>query len=73
MIDKLTYDQILQISKELKLQIEIVNKIAVEKGIPEINDFTSTVEGYTKFLENTVEINKDADIALQELKNSVNK
>ena len=68
MIDKLTYDQILKISSELKIQANIINKIADDKNIQEIKDFTATLEGYTKFLDNTVSINKDADAALMGLK-----
>ena len=71
MIDKLSYDEILNISKDLKVQIEIVDKIAKANNIPQLDDFCATVEGYSKFLENTIEINKDADKALQELKNSL--
>ena len=71
MIDKLTYDQILTISKELKVQADIVNKLIQDKDIPELQDFIATVEGYSKYLENTIEINKDADKALQELKNQI--
>ena len=68
MIGKLTYDQILEISKDLKNQAGIVGKLAKERNITQIEDFSKTVEGYSKFLENTVEINKDADLALKNLK-----
>ena len=68
MIDKLTYDQIIEISKDLKKQAEIVEKLAQERNIQELVDFSATVEGYSKFLQNTVEINKEADEALKELK-----
>ena len=73
MIDKLTYDQILQVSKELKTQVDIINQIADSRNMQEIRDFASTVEGYTKFLENTVEIHKDADNALAGLKKELKK
>jgi len=71
MIDKLTYDQVLTISKELKTQADIINKLLEDKDIPELQDFTATVEGYSKYLENTIEINRDADNALKELKESI--
>lgn len=71
MIDKLSYDEILTISKELKTQVEIIDKLAKSRGIPQLEDFCATVEGYSKFLENTIEINKDADKALEELKKSL--
>ena len=67
MIDKLSYDQVLAISKELKNQAEIIDSLIKSKNINELNDFVATVEGYSKFLETTVEINKDADKALKDL------
>ena len=68
MIDKLTYDQVQEISKNLREQSNIISTIAKDKDIQDILDFASTVEGYSKFLENTIEINKDADKALEDLK-----
>jgi len=67
MIDKLTYDQVLTFSKELKNQAEIINNLFKNKENQALADFIATVEGYSKFLETTVEINKDADKALEEL------
>ena len=68
MIGKLAYNQILEISKDLRNQAETVEKMAKERSINQIEDFSKTVEGYSKFLENTVEMNKDADLALKDLK-----
>jgi len=68
MIEKLSYNEILAISKELKKQAEVITNLMEGKNIQELSDFIATVEGYSKFLENTVEINRDADEALQELK-----
>lgn len=73
MIDKLSYEEVLSISKEIKTDIEKVKELCARKGIDDLNDFIATVEGYSKFLENTIEINKDADMALQELKNNMKK
>jgi len=72
MIDKLTYDEILNISKELNQQAKIIEKLARDREIQELIDFSATVEGYSKYLQNTVEINKDADNALKELKSHLN-
>ena len=71
MIDKLTYDEILSIPKDLKEQIKIINSIIDTKDLPQLKDFSATVEGYSKFLENTIEINKDADKALEDLASRV--
>lgn len=68
MIDKLTYEEVLTNSEELRKQAEIVSILARNRNIQELIDFAATVEGYSKFLENTIEINKDADAALKELK-----
>ena len=68
MIDKLSYDDVLLISQELKKESDIIRDLASKRNIKEIVDFASTVEGYSKFLENTVSINKDADEALAGLK-----
>ncbi len=69
MIDKLTYDEILNVSIELKENASIISMLIQDKNIQELQDFVATVEGYSKYLETIVEINKDADKALQELKN----
>ena len=68
MIDKLSYDDVLKISEELKKESDIIRDLATKRNLKEIVDFASTVEGYSKFLENTVSINKDADEALVGLK-----
>ncbi len=68
MIDKLSYDDILLISQELKKESDIVKELASKRNLKEIEDFATTVEGYSKFLENTVSINKDADEAIEGLK-----
>jgi len=68
MIDKLSYDQILTISKELAVQSNIIDNLVKDKDIQELKDFAATVEGYSKFLETTVIMNKDADKALEDLK-----
>ena len=71
MIDKLTYDEVMNISQDLKNQIIVVDKIVRERGIEDLADFIATVEGYSKYLENTVEINKDADKAQSALKSQI--
>ena len=68
MVGKLTYDQVLEIAKSLREQVDVIEKLLVNRDLRELHDFTATVEGYAKFLENSVEINKDADEALAMLK-----
>ncbi len=67
MINNLTYDQVLEISKSIKDQIDIVSNLVEDLGVQELNDFVSTVEGYTKYLETTVKLNKDADQAIKDI------
>lgn len=67
MIGKLTYDQILEISKDLREQADIISSLVRNKDNQELLDFAATVEGYSKYLETTVQINKDADTALMDL------
>ena len=67
MIDKLTYDQVLAISKDLREQAKVVDELARTRNLQELRDFAATVEGYSKFLETTVDINRDADNALKDL------
>ena len=71
MIDKLSYDEVLSISKELRQQANIIERLMQGREVPELEDFVATIEGYSKFLENTVDINKDADMVLQELKSKL--
>ncbi len=73
MIGKLSYDEIIKMAHELKEQSDIVERLGESKESQELIDFAATVEGYTKFLENTIEINKDADNALQDLKKKLRK
>ena len=70
MIDKLSYDEILNISNDLKTQAHVIEKLLKKRDIPDLSDFAATIEGYCKFLENTVTIYKDADKAIEDLKNA---
>ena len=57
MINNLTYDQILEISKAIKKEVDTVSDLIKDLGVQELYDFVSTVEGYTKYLETTVKLN----------------
>ena len=67
MINNLTYEQVLEISKSIKDQIDIVSDLIKDLGVQELYDFVSTVEGYTKYLETTVKLNQDADLAIKDI------
>lgn len=68
MINNLTYEQILEISKGIKKEVDTVSDLIKDLGVQELYDFVSTVEGYTKYLETTVKLNQDADLAIKDIK-----
>lgn len=68
MIGNLTYDQVESIAKELEESIATITAITKNLNVEEMQDFLSTVEGYSKYLKTTVEMSKDADKVLEELK-----
>ena len=67
MIDRLTYEQVINVATALRTEANAVEEIARAREIQDIVDFADAVESYAKFLENTVELNKDADKALEDL------
>lgn len=69
MIEKITYQDMISISNELSSSAKVIEEIANAKGIKELSDFISTVEGYSKYLKTTVELYQEADLSLQELLN----
>lgn len=69
MIGTMTYEQVETIIKELENATTTISSAIKDKNIEELEDFVSTVEGYSKYLKTTLELNKDADKALEELKN----
>lgn len=71
MIDKLSYDDVLKIVESLKSNTEVIRKLVEKRKIGDLNDFLATVEGYSKFLETSLEMNKDADLALMDLQNNI--
>ena len=71
MIDKLSYNDVLALANDLRTQIGVVRQMTSSREITQLSDFIATVEGYTKFLTNSVEINQAADEALAELKSQL--
>ena len=63
----MTYDQVEEIAKELESATITADKITKNLNIEELEDFISTVEGYSKYLRTIIEMNKDADKALTAL------
>ena len=50
MIGKLKYEDVLAISKDLRVQAEVIAKLLKDKNVQELSDFVATVEGYSKYL-----------------------
>ena len=69
MIENLTYEQILSVSNELKKYCDNINQVIEGKEVGEREDFVAAVDSYTKFLDNNVELNQAADLALADLVN----
>ena len=67
MIDKLSYDQVLAFANELKNSADIISNISKAYNLESLNDFVAAVNSYINFLNSTVEMNKDADLALKDL------
>ena len=67
MIGTMTDDQVEEIAKELESATITADKITKNLNIEELEDFISTVEGYSKYLRTIIEMNKDADKALTAL------
>lgn len=70
MIENITYDEMLKISQELQEAASSLNTVLEKNNIDDLQDFISTVEGYSKYLNTTVELYKSADLALTDLINS---
>ena len=64
MIDKLTYDQVIEISNGLDENAKIIEEIANKRKMNDLKDFTDTVHNYSVYLKSVLKMNKDADMAL---------
>lgn len=69
MIGTMSYEEVLSIAKELETSVKTINNVIKDQNINELEDFTSTVESYAKYLQTAVELNKDADKVIEKLKN----
>ena len=55
--------------EELKKYCDNINQVIEGKEVGELEDFVAAVDSYTKFLDNNVELNQAADLALADLVN----
>jgi len=67
MIGNFTYEEVLKYSVKLYKESIILKELINGKNLQELDDFVSSLDSYSKYLESCVELNKDADNALEEL------
>ena len=67
MIDKLTYEQVLDIVNNIRKENEVLKRLLRGRDVQDVSDFSDTIESYCKFLEGTVELNQTADNAIKDL------
>lgn len=68
MIENISYDDMDSFSKELKASAEVIKTLIDGKDIKELENFVEEVNKYSKYLESTVNIYRDADNVLSYLK-----
>ena len=68
MIGTITYEEVEGLRKKLQDCIKKMSTYDVVNNTQRLKDFIRSVESYDKYLETTIEINKEVDIALDELK-----
>ena len=73
MIGSITYEDVEGLRKTLQDCIKKMSTYDVVNNTQRLKDFIRSVESYDKYLETTIEINKEVDIALDELKKLNNK
>lgn len=67
MLGSLSYEELLELSKSLSDSSNNIRTI-IEKYGGDLNaaiEFCDSVESYSKFIDNNISLNKDADQALQ--------
>ncbi len=68
MIGNLKYEEIESISLELEKCASNIKDIIKDDDLQNLVEFTTTVDAYSKYLRTSIELYKDADKVLQDLK-----
>lgn len=71
MIENISYEDMESYSKELKASAEAISDLIEGKDLKELDNFVDDVTRYSKYLESTVKLYRNADKALDYLKNNV--
>lgn len=67
MIEKITYQDLESYYKELKASAEVIKELVKDKDMGRLDKFADDVINYSSFLERSIKMHKDADIALEDL------
>jgi len=70
MIENISYEDMESYSKELKASAETIKTLIQDKDLKELEYFVEDVNRYSTYLESTVKLHKNADKALEYLKNN---
>ena len=73
MIGTISYDEVNKLRETLINCVNKMNTYEIVNNNSRLKEFLRLIESYDKFLETTIEINKEVDIALKELKSLNNK
>ena len=68
MIEKISYEDMISYSKELKASADAINDLIKDKDYSQLNDFVDNVYKYANYLSSIVNLNKKADEAVSFLK-----
>ncbi len=68
MIENISYDDMINYSKELKASADVIAELIKNKELSEIQNFVDEVSNYSKYLESIVKLYKDADNNLLDLR-----
>lgn len=67
MINEMTNEEILAASQELKNCCQVIRRLIENRDVQDLEDFVASVDMYTKYLDNTIELIVAADLALKKL------
>ena len=73
MIGTISYDEVNKLRETLINCVNKMNTYEIVNNNSRLKEFLRLIESYDKYLETTIEINKEVDIALEELKSLNNK
>lgn len=68
MIEKISYDEMLNYAKELNASADVIAELIKDKEYKELENFVEEIYNYSKYLQRIVDINKTADNAIDYLK-----